>query len=86
MKVTNSLLLDKFLSSTGISTDTRKIEKGNLFFALKGPNFNANILAKEALEKGANYVVIDNQEFYVDERTILVELLGFGAMVKVVIF
>ena len=72
MKVTNSLLLEKFLSSTGISTDTRKIEKGNLFFALKGPNFNANILAKEALEKGASYAVIDDPEFDLGEKTFLV--------------
>lgn len=73
MKVTNSLLLKKFLSSTGISTDTRKIEKGNLFFALKGPNFNANILAKEALEKGASCVVIDDPQFDLGEKTLLVQ-------------
>ena len=73
MKVTNSLLLEKFLSSTGISTDTRKIEKGNLFFALKGPNFNANILAKDALEKGASYAIIDDQKFDSGEKTLLVE-------------
>jgi UDP-N-acetylmuramoyl-tripeptide--D-alanyl-D-alanine ligase len=64
--------LDKFLSSTGISTDTRKIEFGNLFFALKGPNFNANILAKEALEKGASYAVIDDPQFDQGEKTLLV--------------
>ena len=73
MKVTNSLLLEKFLSSTGISTDTRKIEKGNLFFALKGPNFNANILAKDALEKGASYAVIDDPKFDLGDKTILVQ-------------
>jgi len=73
MKVTNSLLLDKFLSSTGISTDTRKIAKGNLFFALKGPNFNANILAKEALEKGASFAVIDDPTFDLGEKTLLVQ-------------
>jgi UDP-N-acetylmuramoyl-tripeptide--D-alanyl-D-alanine ligase len=67
------LLLDKFLSSTGISTDTRKIEKGNLFFALKGPNFNANILAKEALEKGASYAVIDDPDFDLGDNTLLVQ-------------
>ena len=52
-----------FLSSTGICTDTRKILKGELFIALKGPNFNANELAKEALEKGAIAAIIDDQNF-----------------------
>jgi UDP-N-acetylmuramoyl-tripeptide--D-alanyl-D-alanine ligase len=55
MIVNTATLLEKFLSSTGVSTDTRKIQAGNLFFALKGPNFNANAMAKEALEKGAQY-------------------------------
>lgn len=73
MKVINSLLLEKFLSSTGVSTDTRKIEKGNLFFALKGPNFNANKLANEALEKGASYAIIDDAEFDRGEKILLVD-------------
>ncbi len=42
-----------------VCTDTRKIEKGCIFFALKGPNFNANTFAAEALAKGAAYAVID---------------------------
>lgn len=57
---------------TGVSTDTRKIENGTLFFALKGPNFNANKLADEALEKGANYVVIDDEQYQKDDRYLLV--------------
>lgn len=61
-----------FLNATGISTDTRNIHKGNLFFALRGPNFDANKLAKEALEKGATYAVIDNPDFQ-QENTILVD-------------
>lgn len=73
MKATNSLLLDKFLSSSGVSTDTRKIQKGNLFFALKGPNFNANSLAEEALDKGAAYAIIDDLKFDTGENTLLVQ-------------
>lgn len=73
MKATNSLLLNKFLSSSGISTDTRKIEKGNIFFALKGPNFNANQLAKEALKKGASFAVIDDIRFDSGDKTLLVD-------------
>jgi UDP-N-acetylmuramoyl-tripeptide--D-alanyl-D-alanine ligase len=48
-----------FLESTGICTDTRKISKGNLFFALKGENFNGNKFTTAALKKGAYRVVID---------------------------
>jgi UDP-N-acetylmuramoyl-tripeptide--D-alanyl-D-alanine ligase len=42
-----------------IQTDTRKVKYGDMFFALKGPNFNGNQFAKEALEKGAAYAVVD---------------------------
>lgn len=42
-----------------VSTDTRNIEKGSIFFALKGENFNGNKYAKDAIEKGATVIVID---------------------------
>ncbi|MCF8322963.1 MAG: UDP-N-acetylmuramoyl-tripeptide--D-alanyl-D-alanine ligase [Flavobacterium sp.] len=61
-----------FLKCSSVSTDTRKIETNSLFVALKGANFDANTFAKEALEKGASYVIIDNEDFYLDHRTILV--------------
>jgi len=73
MKILNSALLDIFLTSTGVCTDTRKIQIGNLFFALKGPNFNANALAEEALEKGAIAAVIDDAVFDIGDKTLLVE-------------
>ena len=44
-----------------------------MFFALKGENFNANTFAKEALEKGAQYVVIDEAEYQSGTQTILVD-------------
>ena len=53
-------LYTHFLQSTGVSTDTRKIDQGNIFFALKGPNFNANSFAAQALEMGASLVVVDD--------------------------
>jgi len=62
-----------FLKCDSVSTDTRKIAANSLFVALKGDNFDANTFAKEALQKGASYVVIDNNEYFIDERTILVE-------------
>jgi len=53
-------LYQYFLKSSGICTDTRKISKGCLFFALKGDNFNGNTFTQEALDKGAFKVVIDD--------------------------
>jgi UDP-N-acetylmuramoyl-tripeptide--D-alanyl-D-alanine ligase len=65
-------LYQKFKASNGISTDTRKIDNGVMFFALKGDKFNANSFAHEALSKGAKYVVIDEAEYATDDRCILV--------------
>jgi UDP-N-acetylmuramoyl-tripeptide--D-alanyl-D-alanine ligase len=62
-----------FLKCNSISIDTRKIESGSFFVAIKGDNFDANTFAKEALEKGASFVLIDNKEYYIDDRTVLVE-------------
>ena len=61
-----------FLKCTSVSIDTRKIENNSFFVALKGTSFDANTFAKEALEKGASFVLIDNGEFYLSEQTILV--------------
>ena len=62
-----------FLNCSGVSTDTRKIEQDCIFFALKGENFDANTFTKEAILKGAKYVVIDNPEFQIEGKTLLVE-------------
>ncbi len=62
-----------FLHSGKVSTDTRRISPGAIFFALKGPNFNANALASEALEKGASLAVIDEPEYREDDRYVLVD-------------
>ncbi|MGN7810014.1 UDP-N-acetylmuramoyl-tripeptide--D-alanyl-D-alanine ligase [Flavobacterium sp. 22076] len=61
-----------FLKCQSLSIDTRKIEKGSMFFAIKGENFDANTFAKEAMDLGALYVVIDNESYFIDDRTILV--------------
>lgn len=67
-------LYEKFIDcNQRISTDTRMIENGSLFFAWKGENNDGNAYAKEALEKGAQYAVIDDSEYLIDERTILVK-------------
>lgn len=62
-----------FLQCSSVSIDTRKIEENSLFVAIKGEHFDANTFAKEALEKGASFVIIDDESYYIDQRTILVE-------------
>ncbi|MBC7845261.1 MAG: UDP-N-acetylmuramoyl-tripeptide--D-alanyl-D-alanine ligase [Flavobacterium sp.] len=62
-----------FLKCNAVSIDTRKIESNSLFVAVKGENFDANTFANEALEKGASYVIIDNEDYVIDQRTILVK-------------
>ncbi len=64
-----SLYTEHFL----VDTDTRKIRENSVFFALKGENFNGNKFAKQALENGAKYCVIDEEEYNVDDRFILVD-------------
>ena len=61
-----------FLEHPIICTDTRKIEENCMFFALKGPNFNGNAFAKDALQKGASYAIVDEKEYRTSEKTILV--------------
>lgn len=64
-------LYQKFLSSTGVTTDTRRIKKGNIFFALKGDNFNGNKFAINALNEGCSFAVVD-EEVEHDDRLIYV--------------
>ncbi len=56
-----------------IQTDSRKIKAGDLFFALKGPNFNGNQYAQQALSSGAAYVIADELTGAPNERIILVD-------------
>lgn len=62
-----------YLQCGKVSTDTRKIEPGSIFFALKGENFDANEFAAQALENGCSYAVVDNPRFANLENCILVE-------------
>lgn len=52
-----------FLKHPIVSTDTRNLPQGCIFFALKGPNFNANSFAAEAINKGAAFSIIDDLNF-----------------------
>jgi UDP-N-acetylmuramoyl-tripeptide--D-alanyl-D-alanine ligase len=62
-----------FLNADGISTDTRKLTPNSIFFALKGDNFNANQFAKQSIDEGCSYAVIDEKEFAISDQFILVE-------------
>ncbi len=62
----------RFLECSSVSIDTRKIEKKSFFVALKGNNFDANTFAKEALENSASYVLIDDKDYYLNDKTLLV--------------
>lgn len=69
----SSELYEWFRKSSGVSTDTRAIKNGNIFFALKGDRFNGNIFAEKALEAGASLVVVDEKHFPDNEKIILVD-------------
>src|SRR6478752_2145940 len=62
-----------FLKCDSVTIDTRKITPNSLFIAIKGENYDANTFTKEALEKGASYAIIDNKDYYINEKTILVK-------------
>lgn len=66
-------LYQRFLESGKVSTDTRQITPGSLFFALRGDKFNANEFATQALAKGASYAVVDEAKYAVDDRCVLVD-------------
>ena len=68
-----AFLYESFLEHRSVTTDTRKVKPGDLFFALKGPNFNGNTFAEKALEMGASFVIVDEAEVVKDDRYILVE-------------
>ncbi len=67
------MIFEQFLRVRAVTTDTRKINPGDIFFALKGGNFNGNTFASKALEMGASMVVIDEPQVPHDARMVLVD-------------
>ena len=67
-----SALYELFLANPSIETDTRKLKQGDLFFALKGANFNGNLFAQQALDAGAAYAIVDDYSGEADEKIIVV--------------
>ena len=66
-------LYDIFCASTGVVTDSRKVREGELFFALRGENFDGNQYAAKALEMGAVAAVVDRADVAHDERYVVVD-------------
>lgn len=62
-----------YLEKRLVSTDSRKIPAGCLFFALRGDNFDGNQFAAQALESGASYAIVDDPEVVTSDRFLLVE-------------
>src|SRR6202000_2856608 len=71
--MTTEQLYDIYKQHPIISTDTRKIAPGSLFFALKGDKFDANTFARQAIEAGAAYAVIDNADYKFGDQYLLVD-------------
>jgi len=67
-----SELYSLYLKHPHVQTDTRKLNQGDLYFALKGPHFNGNRFALPALEAGASYAIVDEYTGDRNERIILV--------------
>ncbi|MDD3668070.1 MAG: UDP-N-acetylmuramoyl-tripeptide--D-alanyl-D-alanine ligase [Bacteroidales bacterium] len=66
-------LYKHFLLNPSITTDSRNIKKGDIFFALNGESFNGNKYAPSALEMGASLCVVDEKEYAINDKYFLVE-------------
>lgn len=66
-------LYSSYLECRLVNTDTRNIDSGSMFFALKGANFDGNKFADQALQSGAKYAVIDDSKYHIEGKTILVD-------------
>ncbi|MEZ5045861.1 MAG: UDP-N-acetylmuramoyl-tripeptide--D-alanyl-D-alanine ligase [Chitinophagaceae bacterium] len=62
-----------YIQNPSVQTDTRKLKKGDLYFALKGDRFDGNQYASQAIELGASYAIIDNEDLAENENMILVK-------------
>ena len=67
-----SQLHKRFLETTGACSDTRALLPDGMYFALKGPSFDANLFAAKALAGGCRYAVVDDPTVAVDDRFIVV--------------
>lgn len=74
VKINTEELYKHFLQANQvICTDTRKLLKGSIFFALKGANFNANEFAQKAIEEGCALAVVDEEKYVSGDKIVLVD-------------
>jgi UDP-N-acetylmuramoyl-tripeptide--D-alanyl-D-alanine ligase len=66
-------LYKTYLHHPSVNTDTRLLQPGDLFFALKGPRFDGNAYAGKAIGQGASYAIIDDEKYKIHDRMILVD-------------
>lgn len=65
-------LYQLYINNPSVQTDSRKVQKGDIFFALKGPNFNGNKYAKQAIEDGASYCIVDEETGITNDKIVKV--------------
>uniref|UniRef100_A0A7C4YBM9 UDP-N-acetylmuramoyl-tripeptide--D-alanyl-D-alanine ligase n=1 Tax=candidate division WOR-3 bacterium TaxID=2052148 RepID=A0A7C4YBM9_UNCW3 len=83
LKWTNGKILNaKRKKITGISTDTRKIKKGEVFIALKGENFDGHNFVEEAFKKGASYAIVEREIKGLNEIIVNDTLYALGEIAK----
>ena len=75
-----------FKNSSGISTDTRTIKNNSIYFALKGPSFNGNDFAREALKKGAKLSVVDDESLEGISDSIMLVKDSLEALQKLAVY
>lgn len=66
-------LYEVYKQYPSVQTDTRKLKENDLFFALKGPSFNGNTFAQQAIQQGAAYAIIDEPEYADGDKYIVVD-------------
>jgi UDP-N-acetylmuramoyl-tripeptide--D-alanyl-D-alanine ligase len=78
------LIFQKYLQVRRVTTDTRNVQHNDIFFALKGDNFNGNHFAQQALDSGASLVIVDEEVNIDSDRIVLVEnaLIALQALAK----
>ena len=78
------LIFQKYLEVRRVTTDTRNVQLNDIFFALKGDNFNGNQFAQQAVNAGASLVVVDEDVHFISDRIVRVEncLLALQALAK----
>jgi UDP-N-acetylmuramoyl-tripeptide--D-alanyl-D-alanine ligase len=71
--ITIEALYEIYLQYDSVTTDTRQVKPGDLFFALKGPSFNGNQFAAAAIKAGAAYAIVDEEAYATGPKILFTE-------------